>query len=78
MTVVPATNPLEDEMISRVRWAAAVGVTTVAALVSASPALAIGNGVPDGTDHPNVGLVAVEHDGIKEARAGRIRGPASS
>jgi hypothetical protein len=54
-------------MISRVRLAAAVGVTTVAALVSASPALAIGNGVPDGTDHPNVGLFAIEHDGIKEA-----------
>jgi hypothetical protein len=54
-------------MISRVRLAAAVGMTTVAALVSASPALAIGNGVPDGTDHPNVGLLAIDHDGIREA-----------
>ena len=54
-------------MTSRLRLAAAVGVTTVAALVSASPALAIGNGVPDDTDHPNVGLLAVAHDGIKEA-----------
>ena len=54
-------------MISRLRMAAAVGVTTVAALVSASPALAIVNGVPDGTDHPNVGLLAIEHDGVKDA-----------
>ena len=54
-------------MTSRLRMAAAVGVMTVAALVSASPAVAIVNGVPDGTNHPNVGLVAIEHDGIKEA-----------
>ena len=54
-------------MNSRLRWAATVGVTTVAALVSASPALAITNGVPDGTNHPNVGLLAIEHDGIKDA-----------
>jgi len=55
-------------MSSRLRcWAAAVAVTTVAALVSASPALAIDNGVPDGTNHPNVGLLAIEHDGIKDA-----------
>jgi hypothetical protein len=47
--------------------AAAVGLTTVAALVSASPALAIDNGVPDGTNHPNVGLLAIEHDGVKDA-----------
>jgi Trypsin len=54
-------------MISRLRMAAAVGLATVAALVSASPALAIDNGVPDGTDHPNVGLLAIEHDGVKDA-----------
>jgi hypothetical protein len=47
--------------------AAAVGMTTVVALVSASPAVAIVNGVPDGTNHPNAGLFAIEHDGIKEA-----------
>ena len=60
------TNPPEDEMTSRLRMAAAVALTTVAALVSASPALAIDNGVPDGTNHPNVGLLALEPDGIKE------------
>ena len=54
-------------MTSRLRMAAAVGLTTVAALVSASPALAIANGVPDGTNHPNVGLLAIEHDGVKDA-----------
>ncbi len=46
---------------------AAVAVTTVAALAIASPALAIDNGVPDGTDHPNVGLLALEHDGVNDA-----------
>ena len=46
---------------------AAVAMTTVAALVSAAPALAIDNGVPDGTNHPNVGLLAIEHDGVKDA-----------
>jgi trypsin len=58
---------MEDEMTSRLRMAAAVGLTTVAALVSAAPALAIDNGVPDGTNHPNVGLLAIEHDGVKDA-----------
>jgi hypothetical protein len=67
---------MEDEMTSRLRMAAAVGLTTVAALVSASPALAIGNGVPDGTNHPNVGHLAVEDDGIKYARcSGFYAGP---
>ena len=48
----------------------------VAALVSASPALAITNGVADGTDHPNVGLLAIEHDGIKEPKcSGFYAGP---
>lgn len=46
---------------------AAIAVTAVAALASASPALAIDNGVPDGNDHPNAGLLAIEHDGIKDA-----------
>jgi len=54
-------------MTSRLRWAAAVGATTVAARVSASPAAAITNGELDGTRHPAVGLIAVEHDGIKDA-----------
>jgi hypothetical protein len=54
-------------MTSRRRWAATVGLTTAAVLVSSSPALAISNGVPDGTDHPNAGLIAVEHDGVKDA-----------
>jgi hypothetical protein len=54
-------------MISRLHVAAAVGVTTVAALMSAAPALAIDNGVPDGTNHPNAGLLAIEHDGVKDA-----------
>ena len=63
-------------MTSRLRWAAAVGLTTVAALVSASPALAIDNGVPDGTNHPNVGMFAIEHDGIKQATcSGFYAGP---
>jgi hypothetical protein len=54
-------------MTSRLRMAAAVALTTVAALVSASPALAIVNGVPDGTNHPNVGFLNIEHDGVKDA-----------
>ena len=54
-------------MTSRLRMAAAVGLTIVAPLVSASPALAIANGVPDGTNHPNVGLLAIEPNGIPEA-----------
>jgi hypothetical protein len=44
-----------------------VAVITVAALVCAPPALAIDNGVPDGTNHPNAGLLAIEHDGVKDA-----------
>ena len=47
--------------------AAVAALFAVAALVSASPALAIDNGVPDGTNHPNVGLLALEHDGITDA-----------
>ena len=35
--------------------------------MSASPAPAIDNGVPDGTKHPNAGLLAIEHDGVKDA-----------
>ncbi len=57
-------------MTSRLRMAAAVGVMSVAALVSASPAVAIVNGVPDGANHPNAGLIAVEHDGVKDAWCG--------
>ena len=54
-------------MTSRLRWAATVALTTVAALVGASPAFAITNGELDGTRHPAVGLIAVEHDGVKDA-----------
>ena len=54
-------------MRSRFTAAAAVAATAVAALASAAPALAIDNGVPDGTDHPNAGLLAIEHDGVKDA-----------
>ena len=46
---------------------AAVAATTVATLGSAAPALAIDNGVPDGTNHPNAGLLAIEHHGVKDA-----------
>ena len=52
---------------STVAACAAVGLTTVAVLVSAAPALAIDNGVPDDTNHPNVGLLAIEHDGVQDA-----------
>jgi len=38
-------------------------VVAAAALLTTSPAFAIGNGVPDGDGHPNVGLLAVEEDG---------------
>ena len=54
-------------MRSRFTVAAAVAATTVAALVGAAPALAIDNGVPDGTNHPNAGLLAIDHDGVKDA-----------
>ena len=47
--------------------AAIAALAVVAALVSASPALAMINGDPDGTNHPNAGLLAIEHDGIKDA-----------
>ena len=53
-------------MITRLS-VAAVAVSTVAALVSAAPALAIDNGVPDGTNHPDAGLLAIEHDGVMDA-----------
>lgn len=46
--------------------AAAIAALMVAA--GAVPAArAITNGQLDGNDHPNVGLIAIEHDGIKEA-----------
>jgi hypothetical protein len=48
-----------------------VTAALVAALAGAAgmapAAVAIGNGVPDGDGHPDVGLMAVEHDGIREA-----------
>ena len=51
---------------TKVRLGAVIATLTVAA--SAAPgALAITNGELDGTRHPNVGLFAIEHDGIKEA-----------
>jgi hypothetical protein len=42
-------------------------VIAAAALVAPSAAPAIGNGVPDGNGHPNVGLLAVEEDGHRFA-----------
>jgi hypothetical protein len=45
---------------------AAFAALTVAA-AAAPGAQAITNGQLDGNDHPNVGLFAIEHDGIKEA-----------
>jgi len=38
-------------------------LAAAAALLPATSALAISNGVPDGNGHPNVGLLAVEEDG---------------
>jgi hypothetical protein len=52
---------------STVAAACAAVAAMFAASASASPALAIVNGVPDGTDHPSVGLLALEHDGVKDA-----------
>ena len=54
---------------------AAIAALTVAA-AAAPGAQAITNGELDGTRHPNVGLFAIEHDGIKEARcSGFYAGP---
>ena len=49
---------------ARLLIAAASAMLTFAA--AAPGAHAITNGVLDGNDHPNVGLFAIEHDGIKE------------
>jgi hypothetical protein len=38
-------------------------VAAAVALLAASPAFAISNGVPDGDEHPNVGLLTIEEDG---------------
>ena len=50
-----------------VRLGAVIATLTVAAAAAAPAAQAITNGELDGTRHPNVGLFAIEHDGIKEA-----------
>jgi Trypsin len=51
---------------TRLKLGAAIAALTVA--VAAAPgAQAITGGELDGTRHPNVGLFAIEHDGIKEA-----------
>ena len=51
---------------TKVRLGAVIATLTVAA-AAAPGAQAITNGELDGTRHPNVGLFAIEHDGIKEA-----------
>ncbi|MBD0282322.1 MAG: trypsin-like serine protease [Thermoleophilaceae bacterium] len=54
---------------------ATIAALTVAA-AAAPGAQAISGGELDGTRHPNVGLFAIEHDGIKEARcSGFYAGP---
>ena len=45
---------------------AALAMSLALALVSAAPAVAIDNGVPDGDAHPNVGLLAFDVDGLGE------------
>lgn len=59
------------------------GLAGVAGLVVATAALAIGNGVPDGNGHPNVGLLAVQIDGDRfpvcsGSYAGARKGAAST
>ena len=63
---------------AKVRLGAVIATLTVAA--AASPgAQAITNGELDGTRHPNVGLFAIEHDGIDEAWcSGFYAGPSRS
>jgi hypothetical protein len=48
----------------RLPLALIAAVLVAVAPVSPSPAFAIGNGVPDGDGHPNVGLLTVEEDGV--------------
>jgi hypothetical protein len=53
-------------MMPRTRRLAIPGLAAtiaMATLAAPSAAIAIGNGVPDGNAHPNVGLLAVEEDG---------------
>jgi hypothetical protein len=52
------------------------GLAGFAALVAATAALAIGNGVPDGSGHPNVGMLAIEDGGERYAVcSGSYAGP---
>ena len=51
---------------ARLVLGAAIAALTVAA-ATAPGAQAIVAGVPDGDDHPAVGLMAIEHDGIRDA-----------
>jgi Trypsin len=49
------------------RFMLGVAIAALTVTVAAPGAQAITGGQPDGNDHPNVGLFAIEHDGIKEA-----------
>ena len=63
---------------TKARLGAVIATLTVAA-AAAPGAQAITNGELDGTRHPNVGLFAIEHDGIKEAWcSGFYAGPSRS
>jgi hypothetical protein len=63
---------------TKVRLGAVIATLAVAA-AAAPGAQAISNGELDGTRHPNVGLFAIEHDGIKEAWcSGFYAGPSRS
>lgn len=51
-------------------------LAAAATLLAAPPAFAIGNGVPDGNGHPNVGLLAVEQGGDRIVEcSGSYAGP---
>ena len=63
---------------AKVRLGAVIATLMIAA-ATAPGAQAISNGELDGTRHPNVGLFAIEHDGIKEAWcSGFYAGPSRS
>lgn len=61
---------------ARLFIAAASAMLTLTLAAAAPGAHAITNGVLDGNGHPNVGMFAIEHDGIKQARcSGFYAGP---
>jgi hypothetical protein len=52
----------------RSRFALGAALATLAMAAATAPgAQAIGGGRPDGDDHPDGGMMAIEHDGIREA-----------